>query len=401
METIQDLEAKYIINTYSRDPEATPCLTGGEGSYVWDQSGKKYLDFLGGLAVNNLGHCHPAVVEAIKKQASMLIHTSNLYYTAPQAFLAEALVKSFLPGGRVFFANSGAEANEAAIKLARKYSPGRYKIITADNSFHGRTMATLSATGQPKYREPFKPLVDGFAYTPFNDLESFAALVDGATAAIMIEPVQGEGGVNIACSRFIKGLRKLCDREGILLIFDEVQCGMGRTGKLWAYENWDASPDLLTAAKGLGGGLPIGALVAAEPFGSVLQPGDHASTFGGNPVTCSAALKVLNIVKDAHFLEDVENRGRVLKERLKKMSLDYPGLVKESRGIGLIAALELKKGVARVIQAGCTEEGLLVNAIGDHIIRFLPPLNLKKAELEEGLEIFEGVFKSFCCAKSL
>ncbi len=395
MGTVQDLEARYIINTYSRNPEATLFMTRGEGSYVWDQNGKKYLDFLGGLAVNVLGHCHPAVVEAINKQASLLIHTSNLYYTAPQAFLAEALVESFKPGGKVFFANSGAEANEAAIKLVRRYRSGRYKIITAENSFHGRTMATLSATGQPKYREPFKPLVDGFAYARFNDLESFAALVDGATAAVMVEPVQGEGGVHVAGSHFIKGLRELCDREGLLLIFDEVQCGMGRSGKLWAYENWEVSPDLLTVAKGLGGGLPIGALVAGESFGNVLQSGDHASTFGGNPVACSAALSVLKVVNDGLFLADVQKKGQVLKESMKKMSLDYPDLVKESRGLGLIAAMELKKGVAKEIQIKCTEAGLLVNAIGDHIIRFLPPLNIKKTELEAGLKIFEAVFKSF------
>jgi len=393
VDNIQDLEAKYIINTYSRDPGATPCLVRGEGSYVWDQNGKKYLDFLSGLAVNILGHCHPEVVEAIKKQASLLIHTSNLYYTAPQAYLAEALVESILPGGRVFFANSGAEANEAAIKLARKYNPGRYKIITAENSFHGRTMATLSATGQPRYREAFKPLVEGFDYARFNDLDSFAGLIDRQTAAIMIEPVQGEGGVYVAGSSFMRGLRKLCDREGLLLIFDEVQCGMGRTGKLWACENWPIKPDLLTVAKGLGGGLPIGALVADEAFSTVLQPGDHASTFGGNPVTCSAALAVLNLVREEQFLKEVRGKGLALEDKLNRIAADHPELIKETRGLGLIMALELKKAGAKEIQRKCTEHGLLVNAIGDHVIRFLPPLNISGDELEEGLEIFERVIK--------
>ncbi len=395
METIQDLEARYIINTYNRKAEETPFLIRGEGARVWDDGEKQYLDFLGGLAVNALGHCHPAVVEAVNKQISLLIHTSNLYYTAPQVHLAEALVESFMPGSKVFFANSGAEANEAAIKLARKYKPGRYKIITAENSFHGRTMATLTATGQPKYREAFKPLLDGFEYARFNDLNSFAALVDEQTAAIMIEPVQGEGGVYVAGGAFIKGLRELCDRESILLIFDEVQCGMGRTGKLWAFQNWPVKPDLFTAAKGLGGGLPIGAMVAAEAFSAVLQPGDHASTFGGNPVVCSAALAALGLVGDQFFLIEVQDKGRLLGNRLEMIAANYHSLVKESRGMGLIMALELNQAVAKEVQKKCTEEGLLVNAIGDNVIRVLPPLTISGAELEEGLNILEGVMQGF------
>lgn len=393
MGTIEDLEARYIINTYNRSPGETPCLVRGEGSYVWDESGKKYLDFLSGLAVNLLGHCHPDLVAAIGRQASRLIHTSNLYYTAPQAYLAQALVESIMPGGKVFFANSGAEANEAAIKLARKYKPERYKIIAADNSFHGRTMATLSATGQPKYREPFKPLFEGFDFAAFNDLDSVAALIDKKTAAVMVEPIQGEGGIHVAEQSFLKGLRELCNREGILLIFDEVQCGLGRTGKLWACEHWAVKPDLLTTAKGLGGGLPIGALVANQACGEILQPGDHASTFGGNPVTCSAALAVLNQVREEMFLEAVRERGLALEERLFKMAADYPELVKEARGMGLIRGLQLNKTEAKKIQGRCTEKGLLINAIGDDLIRFLPPLNIKAEELEEGLKIVEAVLK--------
>ncbi len=395
MENIKDLEAKYIINTYNRSPEETLCLTRGEGASVWDEEDKKYLDFLGGLAVNALGHCHPDVVEAVNKQVAMLIHTSNLYYTSPQVYLAKALVESSMPGSRVFFGNSGAEANEAAIKLARKYNPGRYKIITAENSFHGRTMATLTATGQPKYREAFKPLLDGFGYARFNDLDSFAALVDEQTAAIMIEPVQGEGGVYVARDAFMREVRELCDRENILLIFDEVQCGLGRTGKLWAFQNWSVKPDLLTTAKGLGGGLPIGAMIAAEPFSAVLQPGDHASTFGGNPVACSAALAVLNLVGDEQFLKEVQDRGRLLEKRFGTIASNYHSLVKESRGMGLIMALELNQAEAKEIQKKCTAEGLLVNAIGENIIRVLPPLNISGAELEEGLNIFEGVLQGF------
>ncbi len=395
METIQDLEARYIVNTYNRKAEETPCLIRGEGARVWDDGEKQYLDFLGGLAVNALGHCHPAVVEAVNKQVSSLIHTSNLYYTAPQVHLAEALVESSVPGSKVFFANSGAEANEAAIKLARKYKPGRYKIITAENSFHGRTMATLTATGQPKYREAFKPLLDGFEYARFNDLDSFAALVDEQTAAIMIEPVQGEGGAYVPGDAFMKGLRELCDRESILLIFDEVQCGMGRTGKLWAFQNWPVKPDLFTAAKGLGGGLPIGAMVAAEAFSAVLQPGDHASTFGGNPVACSAALAVLGLAGDEYFLKEVQDKGRLLGNRFAMIASNYHSLVKESRGMGLIMALELNQAAAKEIQKKCTAEGLLVNAIGENVIRVLPPLTISGAELEEGLNILEGVLQGF------
>ncbi len=395
METVQDLEARYIINTYNRNPNETPFLIKGEGSYVWDGDEKKYLDFVSGLAVNVLGHCHPEVIKAIRKQTEQLIHTSNLYYTAPQAYLAEMLVKNSLSGGKAFFANSGAEANEAAIKLARKNNSGRYKIITAENSFHGRTMATLTATGQPKYRESFIPLLEGFDYACFNDLNSFAALIDSSTAAIMIEPIQGEGGVHVAEASFIKGLRELCDREGILLIFDEVQSGMGRTGQLWSFENWAVRPDLLTVAKGLGGGLPIGALIAAEEFSAVLQPGDHASTFGGNPVVCSAALAVLKLVKSEQFLQEVQSKSRVLEKSLLKMAADYPELVKEKRGMGLIRALELNQAVAKKIQGRCTEQGLLINAIGDNIISFLPPLIITDDELKEGLRLFDQVLKEF------
>ncbi len=395
METVQDLEARFIINTYNRNPNETPCFIKGDGSYVWDENEKKYLDFVSGLAVNVLGHCHPEVIKAIRKQADQLIHTSNLYYTAPQAYLAEMLVKNSLPGGKAFFANSGAEANEAAIKLARKNNSGRYKIITAEKSFHGRTMATLTATGQPKYRESFIPLLEGFDYAFFNDLNSFAALIDSSTAAIMIEPIQGEGGVHVAEASFIKGLRELCDREGILLIFDEVQSGMGRTGQLWSFENWAVRPDLLTVAKGLGGGLPIGALIAAEQFSAVLQPGDHASTFGGNPVVCSAALAVFTLVKSDQFLQEVQAKSRILERSLLKIAADYPGLVKETRGMGLIKALELNEAVAKKIQGRCTEQGLLINAIGDNIVRFLPPLIITDDELKEGLRLFDQVLKEY------
>lgn len=394
MKSIQELEEQYIINTYNRRPDLTPCLVRGEGSYLWDDKGKRYLDFLSGLAVNVVGHCHPQVVEAVKKQAEILSHTSNLYYSGPQAELARALVENTIPGGKVFFANSGAEANEAAIKLARKNKDGRYKIITALNSFHGRTMATITATGQPKYQKAFEPLLEGFSYAPFNDLVSFEKLIDDQTAAIMIEPVQGEGGVFVAENDFINGLRELCNRNGLLLIFDEIQCGMGRTGKMWAFQNWNVKPDLFTAAKGLGGGLPIGVMFAAEPYTEVFQPGDHASTFGGNPVVCSAALAVTGIVQDNGFLEAVHDKGIIINHEFKSITAECPDLVKEYRGMGLIYALELKEPVARMVQAKCTEAGLLINAIGENVLRLLPPLNISVHELEEGLSIIRNLLKN-------
>ncbi len=393
MMTIQELEKQYIINTYNRVAGKTPCLVKGEGSYVRDEKGKEYLDFLSGLAVNVLGHCHPAVVKAIGKQASELIHTSNLYFTEPQVRLAEALVESMLPGGKVFFANSGAEVNEAAIKLARKYKPGCFKIVSAENSFHGRTMGALSATGQPKHSEAFKPLLEGFSFAPFNDIDSFRGLIDEKTAAVIIEPVQGEGGVYVGTEQFMKGLREACDRWDVLLIFDEVQCGVGRTGKLWAFEHRGVKPDLVTVAKGLGGGMPLGALVVGERFAGTLKPGEHASTFGGNPVSCSAALAVLQIVGREDFLEEVTAKGAILAEGLIAKTSESPALLKECRGLGLICAVELEKPLAGLIQEKCTEKGLLVNAIGERILRFLPPLNLLEEELKTGLEIYGEVLE--------
>lgn len=391
MAAVEELEARYIMNTYNRQEDRTLVLVKGAGSRVWDNKGKDYLDFVGGLAVNILGHCHPDVVAAICFQAGELIHASNLYYTRPQAELARVLVEHSA-GDRVFFANSGAEVNEAAIKLARKFHyPRRYKIITARRSFHGRTLATVAATGQQKYQQGFAPLPDGFSYARFNDLASFEELVDGETAAIMIEPVQGEGGIHVAAPDFIRGLRELCDRTGLLLIFDEVQCGLGRPGRLWAYENWGAAPDIFTTAKGLGGGLPIGAMLARSGVAEVFKPGDHASTFGGNPVACRAALAVLELLLKDSFLEQVRNKGSLFMAGLRRQVTLFPGLVREARGLGLMAALELREPLAGAAQQRCQERGLLVNAIGDNILRFLPPLIALEEELEQALAILEQV----------
>lgn len=387
LQNLYELENKYIINTYNRQQGKNLQLAKGEGCLVWDVDGKEYLDFVGGLAVNVLGHCHPAVVKAVREQAGLLMHTSNLYYTEPQIKLARMLVERSFQG-KVFYANSGAEANEAAIKLARKFNAGRFRIITARKSFHGRTLATLTATGQSKFHKGFEPLVEGFSYAGFNDLESFERLMNEETAAIMIEPVQGEGGVHVAEEKFIRGLRELCDRSGALLIFDEVQCGLGRTGHFWAYENWGVYPDVLTVAKGLGGGLPIGVMLAGRKAAQTLQPGDHASTFGGNPVACRAALEVLQTITGS-FLEGIRQKGFYWRQGLQRMSASYPGLIKEYRGLGLIWALELKKPLAAQIQRVCQEKGLLVNVIGDSVIRILPPLIVSMEQLEKGLDIME------------
>ncbi|NLA25935.1 MAG: aspartate aminotransferase family protein [Firmicutes bacterium] len=391
MDVIEELEARYVMNTYGRKEDRNLFLVKGEGCRVWDNRGRVYLDFVGGLAVNLLGHCYPDVVEAICSQSRELIHASNLYYTRPQAELAQVLV-DHSAGDRVFFANSGAEANEAAIKLARKYHfPERHKIITALSSFHGRTLATVTATGQQKYQQGYAPLPEGFSYALFNDLSSFERLLDRETAAIMIEPVQGEGGIHVAHSSFIQGLRKICDRTGVLLIFDEVQCGLGRTGKLWAYEQWGAAPDIFTTAKGLGGGMPIGVMLARLEVADAFKPGDHASTFGGNPVTCRAALAVLDILLEGSFLIQVQRKGEYFMTGLRRLASIFSDLIGEIRGLGFMAALELAEPLAGQAQQSCQEKGLLVNAIGDRILRFLPPLIATEADLEQALATLEQV----------
>lgn len=391
MLSVEDLEARYIFNTYGRKKERNLHLVKGEGVHVWDIRGRRYLDFVGGLAVNLLGHCHPAVVEAVCSQVRELIHVSNLYYTGPQTELARILVENSA-GERVFFANSGAEANEAAIKLARKYHhPGRYRIISAGNSFHGRTLATVTATGQEKYQQGFDPLPEGFSYAGFNDLASFEEKVDAETAAVLIEPVQGEGGIHVSTAAFIRGLRELCDRTGALLIFDEVQCGLGRTGRLWAHEHWGVKPDILTVAKGLGGGMPIGAMLARGEVAGAFRPGDHASTFGGNPVVCRAAQAVLGVLLGESFLEGVQQKGEIFLGGLRGLASSFPGLIREVRGLGLMAALELQEPLSVPAQQACQEQGLLVNAIGERILRFLPPLIATAAELQQALAILEQV----------
>ncbi len=395
---IQTMYENFVMNTYKRDPRKTLLIKRGSGARVWDENGKEFLDFVGGLAVNALGHCHPRVVEAIKQQADELIHTSNLYYTENQAELARRISKSSLKG-QVFFSNSGAEANEAAIKAARKYvkdnyGKERYKIITALRSFHGRTLATITATGQERFQKGFEPLPEGFVYAPFNDLEAFKGAVDDETCAIMVEPLQGEGGVYTAEKEFIQGLRQLCDENNLLLIFDEVQSGMGRTGTLWAYEQYGVEPDILTSAKALGGGLPISATVCKPEVSSALGPGDHASTFGGNPVACRAALAVMGALLDEGLLAEVNRKSESLQDKLNKISSDLPGVIKEIRGRGLILGIELNGIDAPSVQMECQEKGLLVNAIGENTIRILPPYVISEEDMEEFARILKETLET-------
>jgi len=380
----------YVMNTYARLPIS---IVRGRGSRVYDLEGREYLDFVAGIAVSVLGHGHPDLVAAIQKQARELLHASNLYYTEPQTKLAKALVEhSFAQ--KVFFCNSGAEANEAAIKLARryahrKYGADRYEIITMLQSFHGRTMATLTATGQEKVQKGFEPLVPGFTYVPFNNLSAVEQAVSGKTAAILVEPVQGEGGVRVADRSYLKGLRDLCRSRDMLLIFDEVQTGMGRTGTLFAYEQLGVEPDVMTLGKGLGGGLPIGACLATEEAAAALEPGTHASTFGGNPVCCAAGLAVVRALLEGGVLEHGRRMGAYLAQGLQETKDRLP-IVKEVRGLGLLQGLELNVDGKPVV-GDCLARGLLVNCTADRVLRFVPPLVITQAEIDRLLDVLNQV----------
>ncbi|MGB9821065.1 MAG: acetylornithine transaminase [Pseudothermotoga sp.] len=388
-----------LMNTYNRFPSI---LDHGKGSLVWDIEGKVYLDFAAGIAVNVLGHSHPKLVCSLKKQAERMIHCSNLYWTEPQMKLARILSENTI-GGKVFFVNSGTEANETAIKLARKFgrkiSPNKFKILSAVNSFHGRTLGSLSATAQPKYQEAFTPLVDGFEYFQFNDVDSIKSKISEQVCAIMIEPIQGESGIIPATKEFLIEVRKLCDEYNILLIFDEVQCGMGRTGKLFAYQNYGVIPDILTIAKGLGGGVPIGAVIANEKA-DVFEPSDHGSTFGGNPLACSAGITVMEEILKEGFLQRVQKLGDLLKNELEKMKRKFPTAIKEIRGIGLMIGMELNQLSAKEFAATCFEEGLLVVPAGNNTIRFLPPLTIKQKQIKEAMKIVQKVLEKFGGTKS-
>jgi len=384
---IMDKGQEYVMNTYGRFPIAP---VKGKGCYLWDANGKQYLDFVGGIAVCLLGHCPDILNQTLREQSEQLWHVSNLYWIKPQVELAEKLVQA-AGMGKAFFCNSGAEANEAAIKLARKYyyrqkEGKRNTIIVFKNSFHGRTLATLTATGQPKYQEGFAPLPPGFVYAEFNQLDTVEALLDDSICAIMLEPIQGEGGIQPADLSFLRGLREICDREGILLIFDEVQCGMGRSGKLLAYQAYGVQPDIVTLAKGLGGGFPIGAMLASEKAAGGFAPGDHASTFGGNPLATALACKVVDTVASQEFLAQVEKIAEYLYEAL--LSISDPRIT-AVRGRGLMLGIEFNTEVRELVEI-CMEKGLLLLGAGPKVLRFVPPLVVSEMEINQAMGILKG-----------
>ena len=391
--SIMELTHRVIMNTYARQPIV---IDRGQGSYVWDLKGKKYLDFLTGISVNNMGHSFEPVVKAVKNQADKLFHCSNIYYTEPSARLAEKLI-SLTFADRVFFSNSGAEANEAALKLIRRFSgihkgEASIEVICMKKSFHGRTFGCMSATGQEKIRQGYEPLLSGFRFVPFGNLEVLKNAITPKTAAIFLEPIQGEGGVHLPPKGYLKGLRELCDSKDILLVLDEIQVGMGRTGKFCAYEWEDVKPDIMTMAKALGGGLPLGACLATQKVSETFVPGSHATTFGANPVACSAGLAMVNAVSDITTLQNCQAMGEHLKNELNQLSKKYD-FIKEIRARGLMVGMEFDFEIKELVKT-CLEHGLLVNMAGSNTLRILPPLNLQTEELQEGLELLKKVLKT-------
>ena len=380
----------YMFKTYGRFPIT---LVRGEGCRVWDEEGKEYLDFVGGLAVCALGHSSPLVSRALEDQSKKLVHVSNLYYTVPQTELAQLLVENSF-ADRVFFCNSGAEANEAAIKLARRYAnekfgPDRCVIISMDNSFHGRTMATLSATGQAKIQVGFDPLLQGFRFVPFNDIKGMEKAMDTSVCAVMLEPIQGEGGVVCPDSGYLKDIRDLCKDKNTLLIFDEVQVGMGRTGRLFAYENYGVTPDIMTLAKALANGLPIGAMLSTEEFGQAFGPGSHATTFGGTPLVSAVSKAVVKSLLEDGWLEHSRIMGEYFKGKLEGLARKYD-FIREVRGLGLILGMEMGVPGAPVVEA-CLKEGFLINCAQEKVLRFLPPLIVQRDEIDMLVETLDRV----------
>ncbi|HET6441555.1 MAG TPA: aspartate aminotransferase family protein [Phycisphaerae bacterium] len=387
-ETIERFN-KYVMSNYTRLPLVA---VRGEGPYIWDADGKRYLDLFSGWAVTGVGHCHPRLAEAIAKQAAKLIFMPNTWYTEPQGRLAEWIATTSF-GGKCFFCNSGAEANEGAIKLARlATAKEKYKIISFENSFHGRTFAAITATAQPKYQQGFAPLVPGFSYAPLNDLKAVEKLVDGETAAILIEPIQGEGGVNVADAEFLRALRDLCDQRGMVLIFDEVQTGVGRCGTWWGYQVPGVEPDIMTMAKQLGGGTAIGAMCAKPEVAEHLKPGTHASTFGGNPLAAAAGCAVFEIIRDENLLENTQKMGAYLKQRMLELKQDSP-LIAEVRGAGLMVGVELTESGAGVA-AACLAKGLHINCTHGTVLRIMPPLTITREQLDEGLDVLADVLNA-------
>ena len=389
---IVDLTHRNLVDIYGCLPIA---LARGQGSWLEDADGNRYLDFFCGLAVTNLGHSHPRVVRAVCEQAERLMHVSNIFHTEPTARLAGYLASRF-GDGRVFFGNSGAEANEAAIKLARRWGHkdggGRYEIVATLGSFHGRTLATLSATGQEKYHQGFQPLVPGFRMAPFDDLAALERSLSDNTVAVMIEPIQGEGGVVVPRADYLKRVREFCDRNHLLMILDEIQVGVGRTGKFFGYEHTGVKPDIVTLAKALGGGLPLGAMIARSDVAASLTPGSHGTTFGGNPVSCAAGLAMVEAIDEERVLENATRVGGAMLERLREIAKTCERIT-EVRGLGMIIGVVLKHDARTVVDA-CLKERLLVNGTAGNVLRLLPPLNLSRADAERGLAIVERALRT-------
>jgi acetylornithine/N-succinyldiaminopimelate aminotransferase len=392
--TLIEWADKHLMTTAKRAPVV---LVRGDGARVWDSDGKEYLDFTGGIAVTALGHSHPKVVGTMREQAATLLHVSNLFYIPQQTQLAKLLCDHSF-ADRVFFSNSGAEANESAIKLARKWAKehgasDRGDIITMRGGFHGRTLATVTATAQEKYHHGFEPLPGGFKYVPFNDLRAVERAIDSHTAAVMVEPIQGEGGINVPDDGYLPGLRKLCDEAGILLILDEIQTGMGRTGKLWAYEHSGVAPDIMTVAKALANGVPIGATLATEDVARVFTPGTHGSTFGGNPLATAVGLTVFGTLIEDRLAERAGRMGKLLLQGLEAIRTKHPKAVKETRGRGLLVGLDLVPPVADAVTA-CRERGLLVLTAGDNTLRLAPALIVSEKEIAEACDIIQAALEA-------
>ncbi len=392
MSNWQELEGQYFMHTVERIPIT---LVRGEGARVWDEDGREYLDFVAGWAVNSLGHCPPVVAEAVAEQARTLIQTSNQFYTVPQIRVAELLVNNSCLD-KVFFSNSGAEANEGAVKLARRYGHhhlnGAYEVITATSSFHGRTLAMVAATGQAKHQKPYLPLPVGFINVEYNNIEAIKSATTDKTCAVMIEPVQGEGGVNLPDDDYLKRVREWCSQKGMLLILDEIQTGIGRLGTLFAYEQYGIEPDIMTLAKGLGSGVPIGAILAKDSA-AVFVPGEHGSTFGGNPLVCAAAYATLKFMIDNDIPRNVREVGQYLMGRLEGLKPKY-GFITEVRGRGLLVAMEFNSDIAASALSACLERGLLVNRVKPNALRFMPPLIIGNAEVDEAISILDKALSS-------
>ena len=391
----QQQENKYLMKTYKR---YNVSVKKSKGQYVWDENGKKYLDFFSGISVCSFGHGNPAVISAIKKQLDLFVHCSNVYYSKPQVEVAKALLDKSFKNGRVFLANTGAEANEGAIKIARKWGSDhplkdgtkRYEIIAFKNSFHGRTLATLAATGQEKFHIPFKPLQQKFVFAEFNNIDSVKKLINKNTVAVMIELVQGEGGINIADKKFVKDLRKLCDDKNLLLICDEIQCGLARTGKTFAWQHYGIKPDIFTLAKAIANGLPLGAVVADKKVAEVFNYGDHGSTFGGNPVSCAAAAATLKLITQK-LLKDVTDKSKYFVKKLNELKKKF-SCIKEVRSLGLLVGVELDFAGKDIVEF-CIAKGLLINCTQGNVLRFLPPFVITKKDIDKAIKILEDAIK--------